>query len=769
MTRYFSPVVQPCSSWQWRVNLTIYDRRARLRAAERQALAALMERFAAGTKHWPKEIQAALSPLLQPIYDVLKVTAACQAARNSAIHLLVEEMHLRRTTFWAWTEAEWLEVLCPTEREFHVRHRWSGNCRQYVIAISYLLSGFTNIYAIGTFFQYRLAIKVFGQAAVDVAMRRVREDLQSIGYGSRTKSVVPSALYEALLLNRSPRLEDLTIEVLEAVRQQSTPYIKRGVGTISHTLQRLGIITRTLSRTIKADDAVDRYRAVDDVPLQWTGWCLRWRDTSTLAPSSRTTVYYNMLKVGRWLVHHHPDVLSPGLWTRELALEYVAAVGWMRVGEWAQPGKMMADRFGKPLRPNAKEKHLGAVRAFFRDCQEWDWIKRRFDPYRVFATPRSVRAGLGPDPRVIADDVWAKLLWAGLNFEAADLPAGYFLAGTKTRLPRYPLEMVKAVIVVWLFAGLRRDEISRLRVGCVRWQRNDVPVAGTEELLPKDAVCMLDVPTNKTSAAFTKPVDRVVGEAIKAWERVRLKQPQMLDPKTGEMVSFLFAHRGKQIGKAYLNGSVIPMLCRKAGVPEEDARGKITSHRARSTIASQLYNAKEPLSLFELQQWLGHASPESTQYYAKITPTKLAKSYKDAGYFERNVRAVEVLIDQEAIKSGAAAGGEPWKFYDLGHGYCAYDFFDQCVHRMACAKCNFYVPKDSSRAQLLEAQANLQRMMQEIPLREEERAAVEDGLVAVEKLYAKLVNMPTPAGPTPRELTTGVRRDLPILPTRTTH
>jgi phenylpyruvate tautomerase PptA (4-oxalocrotonate tautomerase family) len=43
------------------------------------------------------------------------------------------------------------------------------------------------------------------------------------------------------------------------------------------------------------------------------------------------------------------------------------------------------------------------------------------------------------------------------------------------------------------------------------------------------------------------------------------------------------------------------MLCAKAGVPAADVRGKITSHRARSTIASQLYNAKEPMTLFELQ------------------------------------------------------------------------------------------------------------------------------------------------------------------------
>ena len=122
-----------------------------------------------------------------------------------------------------------------------------------------------------------------------------------------------------------------------------------------------------------------------------------------------------------------------------------------------------------------------------------------------------------------------------------------------------------------------------------------------------------------------------------------------------------------------------------------------------------------------------------------------------------------MLVDQEAVKSGAAASGEAWKFYDLGHGYCTYDFFEQCPHRMACAKCSFYVPKESSRAQLLEAKTNLLRMMQEIPLQEEERAAVEDGINAVEKLYAQLMDVPTPAGPTPREIEGKTRRELPIL------
>lgn len=52
----------------------------------------------------------------------------------------------------------------------------------------------------------------------------------------------------------------------------------------------------------------------------------------------------------------------------------------------------------------------------------------------------------------------------------------------------------------------------------------------------------------------------------------------------------------------------------------------------------------------ELQRWLGHRSPEATQYYAQLTPTTLARAYKDAGYFARNLRTIEVLIDRDAVE-----------------------------------------------------------------------------------------------------------------------
>jgi hypothetical protein len=88
----------------------------------------------------------------------------------------------------------------------------------------------------------------------------------------------------------------------------------------------------------------------------------------------------------------------------------------------------------------------------------------------------------------------------------------------------------------------------------------------------------------------------------------------------------------------------------------------------------------------------------------------------------------------------------------LTSAHCTYEFFDQCPHQMACAKCPFYRPEESTEIQLLEAKSNLQWMLQEIPLTDEERAAVEDGIETVGKLAAQLANVPNPAGPTPRQL-----------------
>lgn len=117
--------------------------------------------------------------------------------------------------------------------------------------------------------------------------------------------------------------------------------------------------------------------------------------------------------------------------------------------------------------------------------------------------------------------------------------------------------------------------------------------------------------------------------------------------------------------------------------------------------------------------------------------------------FERNRRSIDVLVPR-----GQTAQAQPWR-YDLGHGYCRYEFFAQCPHRLACARCDYYEPKDSEEVLILEAEGNLVRLRQDLLLTDEEREAIDGDVVTFQKLRVKRWNMATPAGPSPRELDNG--------------
>jgi integrase len=639
----------------------------------------------------------------------------------------------------------WRRILGHTQAQFFCENGplVHGGGRQYLIAIAYLLGCFRQVRLLGNFDRVALAEKVFGHQAVEEALQPVQETLSGWGYAAAQNTALMSTVCEALLLNQSSDLHHLTLEGLDEFRRDCSVCRRAHFRQLSKALAALGILEQPLGLASSTPTAaIDQPTTQDDLHPKWVGWVRRWESTSTLTKTTRRGYRTALLKAGRWLQACHPEVTSPAQWDRQLAVSYVAAVDRMRVGDYVGPRANGRIHGRRPLSPRSKDTYLSALRVFFADCQEWGWILRSFDPWRAFATPRSVKALIGPAPRTVASDSWARLLWAGLNLTTEDLSC------TKS----YPIEFVRALAVVWLFAGLRSDEIVRLRVGCVRWQAVDLTVRPTGETLAKDAVCLLDVPVNKTGMAFTKPVDPVVGEAIETWERVRPAQPRFPDRKTGEPVRFLFCHRARPLRSEYINHSLIPVLCRKANVPMEDACGRITSHRARATIASQLFNTRKPLSLSELQAWLGHRSPATTQNYVALEPTKLAKAYAEAGYLARNVRAIEVLIDQDAVKSAAAASGEPWRYYDLGHGLCSYEFFEQCPHRMACPRCDFYQPKELSLGHLLEAQTNLLCLLQEMPLTKEERAAVDGDLAALNRLTTRLAEQPTPSGQTPTEL-----------------
>ncbi len=751
--------------WRWPVDPRGYDTTPVVRAAEAAAIAGLGVSNLRRLGRCDREAREWLGiwRLLRPLDDASAALESPdtphrrRATLDSAAVVLLRCAQTGRS-YWAWPDEDWAGLLGRDQDGFRrAAPAWADDAvRPYLAAHAFLLGGFTAFGQLGRLSRLTLARLVFGRERVDGEIGRIRSVLAEWGYrlGAEDDPLLPMVACQVLLLNRSPHVDELDTGVFDRIRRDGLLPAPR-LNTL-HAMQRavayLGFCDPPAPR---AGGRPDR---ASGGPAEWARWAERWYSTSTLTPGVRGSVRATLLKAGRWLEAEHPEAADPAAWTRQTCAAWVAAVDRLHVGDYAQRTANLGDRIGKPLQASAKAAQLSAVRTFFRDCQEWEWLPRRFDPQRALGTPRSVAALLGPNPRVIADEIWAKLLWAGLNLEAADLPetrAGHF----------YPFELVRAITLTWLFSGQRSDEIARLRVGCIRWQHESAPIAwDSPQVLARDAVCLLDVPAHKTGTSFTKPVDPILGQAIEAWQAVRPGQPQLTDRRTSERADLLFAFRARRVSAPYINNTVIPMLCRKAAVPAADVRGSITSHRARSTIASQLYNAKEPMTLFELQAWLGHRSPQSTQFYAKISAQTLTRAYTDAGYFARNVRAIEVLIDRDAITSGAAASGQPWQHYDLGHGYCAYTFFEQCPHRMACARCDFYTPKDSTAAQLLEAKANLQKMTAAIPLTDDERAAVEDGQAAIDCLLAKLTDTPTPAGPTPRQLATPDNgRMLPII------
>jgi len=133
-----------------------------------------------------------------------------------------------------------------------------------------------------------------------------------------------------------------------------------------------------------------------------------------------------------------------------------------------------------------------------------------------------------------------------------------------------------------------------------------------------------------------------------------------------------------------------------------------------------------------------HRRLESTQWYAKVTPDKLTEAYLDARYFERNVAVVQVLLDRAAIENGAAAKGETYKYVHLGHGYCGNPYRAECAHRMACQRCEFYVPGDSTKAQALEADIHNLKLLEQIPVTDTERKALEGDRKALQRLIGSV-------------------------------
>ena len=73
-------------------------------------------------------------------------------------------------------------------------------------------------------------------------------------------------------------------------------------------------------------------------------------------------------------------------------------------------------------------------------------------------------------------------------------------------------------------------------------------------------------------------------------------------------------------------------------------------------------------------------------------------------------------------------------------------------------------PKESLKDQLIEDKANLVRMLEFVQLTEDEKLLVTEGIELHQVLIEQLTDVPTPAGPTPRELEQSRQPETKVIP-----
>ena len=183
------------------------------------------------------------------------------------------------------------------------------------------------------------------------------------------------------------------------------------------------------------------------------------------------------------------------------------------------------------------------------------------------------------------------------------------------------------------------------------------------------------------------------------------------------------------------------------------ARGKITSHGARSTIASQLYNAKEPMTLSELQAWLGPSHTNATQHYAKDQPEQPVQGLHP-GLLLRPRRMHHRGAPRPRRHHLRRRRHRPAVATRPGPQLLQLQLFRAGSAPDDLRPMRLLHPERLHQSPAIRRQRPPPTHARPIPLTDDGRAAVDDGHTAVTALLDRLADVPTPAGPTPRQLGT---------------
>ncbi len=212
---------------------------------------------------------------------------------------------------------------------------------------------------------------------------------------------------------------------------------------------------------------------------------------------------------------------------------------------------------------------------------------------------------------------------------------------------------------------------------------------------------------------FYVPIPSYVADAIEVWESVRPPNQQAVaDRKTHKPTNYLFQYRNELMGERFLNGSVIPLLCKLAGV----------------------------------SRLLGHTDPlRSLPWYLREDKHHLGRVYRKANPLERYVAAI--------LDTNAQAKQHPCIFYYLSDGpegrprMCGNPHFARCMHQMKCIECEAFI--DHELAEAIEKRDGAVLISVPIPLPPQMVAALNTQDEAGSDAVTRLEALPPPLLPSP--------------------
>jgi hypothetical protein len=688
-----------------------------------------------------RQARASLMRLDRPLADVffLRHTAGSTSSLSSAQVIMRREMYRRGTAFWDWTVEEWAATIGADAVAFRVRHQ-TGDTRPVFWDAAYLFGGISDLRTIGlSRMAADTASVIFGATLMAQQTDRVLATLvghAGIGYAEKgLGQKMRQILSMVLLLQRSPYLEDITEAVIAAEeadqRGRHVPMTK-----LRLALQRLGVLeTGTVPVPVRAVDP-----DATGVDPAWYGWCMAWYGHSgRRVPGVRVEHLRRLLVVGRWLCDQAPEVCTPEQWTETLARRFRSDCARWTAGQYASPAgrEVLAGqgRLGYPLGPAAVKHYLVALRVFFSDLarrphapngQPARTLRLDFDPLDALAEPEDIARQLdAASPRDVDERIWSKLVVAAATLSEDDLSAGAL----------YPLSFYRAMALLWVSAARRPNELCRLRVGCVRREAdpgmldedgqsllNSLPLI--ETLREHDAtgggdlppLCSLLVPSGKSSGPAWVWIPAYVAAAVDRWAAERpANQEPLYDTRDNQFVDYLFCFKNRRVGGTFLNNVLIPRLCRKAGVPREDAIGPITGHRGRSSRLTQLRRCG--MGLDDLADYALHKNTATIRRYARQSPIQLHHRLRAADDVSR---ILEGVVDLQA----AGRGQQPVRWligYDADEqpAYCANAAFQTCPHRLDCLRCGMFI--GGEKARLLQESESSLRITAAVPMTPIER------------------------------------------------